>query len=196
MNCLSQGSLDINTFYTCLKILWDELKNFQPVLVCQCGGMKACMNYQQQEYVMQFFIGLNESYFKMRGQILMFHPLPPIVKVFNLVVQEERQHTIGSGSPASSESLAFSTPSSSPSVAASSSQSKPKRNLLICSHYGLTKAYCGPLLQVTWVPTWYKPKPKAQLSSLQSTNIDNLDWSSFIVWYSFSKFWNMEFSFY
>ena len=46
------------------------------------------MNYQKQEYVMQSLIGLNESYFRMRGQILMFHPLPPIVKVFNLVVQE------------------------------------------------------------------------------------------------------------
>ena len=45
-------------------------------------------------------------------------------------------------------------------------------------------------------PPGYKPKPKAQLSSLPSTNIDNLDRLSFIVWYSFSKFWNMEFSFY
>ena len=71
-----------------MKILWDELKNFQLVLVCQCGGMKAWMNYQKQEYVMQFLIVLNKSYFRMRGQILMFHPLPPIVKVFNLVVQE------------------------------------------------------------------------------------------------------------
>ncbi|RVW82211.1 hypothetical protein CK203_050788 [Vitis vinifera] len=93
----------------------------------------------------------------------MLDPLPLVVKVFNLVVQEERQHTIGSGSPASSESLAFSTPSSSPSVAASSSQSKPKRNLLICSHCGLTKAYCGPLLQVTWVPTWVQAQTQGPI---------------------------------
>ena len=54
------------------------------------------MDYQQQEYVMQFLMGLNESYAGMRGQILMLDPLPSISKVFNLVVQEERQHSIGS----------------------------------------------------------------------------------------------------
>ena len=59
---LSQGSLDLNTYYTRLNIFWDELKNYQPVLICNCGGMKAYMDYQQQEYVMQFLIGLNESY--------------------------------------------------------------------------------------------------------------------------------------
>ena len=35
---LSQGSLNVNTYYTQLKILWDELKNYQPVPVCHCGG--------------------------------------------------------------------------------------------------------------------------------------------------------------
>lgn len=43
---LSQGSLDVNTYYTWLKILWGELKNYQPVPVCHYGGMKAWMDYQ------------------------------------------------------------------------------------------------------------------------------------------------------
>ena len=83
---LSQGSLDVNSYYTRLKILWDELKNFQPVPVCNCGSMKAWMDYQQQEYVMQFLMGLNESFAATRAHILMLDPLPPIAKVFNLVV--------------------------------------------------------------------------------------------------------------
>ena len=44
---LSQGSLDVNTYYTQLKILWDELKNYQLVPICHCGGMKDWMDYQQ-----------------------------------------------------------------------------------------------------------------------------------------------------
>ena len=48
------------------------------------------MDYQQQEYVMQFLMGLNESYGGIRGQILMLDPLPLVAKVFNLLVQEER----------------------------------------------------------------------------------------------------------
>ena len=76
------------------------------------------MDYQQQEYVMQFLMGLNESFAATRAQILMLDPLPLVVKVFNLVVQEERQHTIGSTT--SAELFAFITPSSPPSVAAAS----------------------------------------------------------------------------
>ncbi|XP_024024584.1 uncharacterized protein LOC112092495 [Morus notabilis] len=104
---LCQASLDINTYYTRLKILWDELKHYQPIPVCHCGGMKAWLDYQQQEYVMQFLMGLNESYGTIREQILLNDPLPSISKVFNLVVQEERQRTIGTGSTGPANPLAF-----------------------------------------------------------------------------------------
>ena len=56
---------------------------------------------------MQFLMGLNESYASTRGQILMFDLLLPVVKVFNLVVQEECQLSIGSRSSAPSDSMAF-----------------------------------------------------------------------------------------
>ncbi|XP_019081495.1 uncharacterized protein LOC109124173 [Vitis vinifera] len=104
---LSQGSLNVNTYYTQLKILWDELKNYQPIPVYHCGGMKAWMDYQLQEYMMQFLMGLNESYASTRGQILMLDPFPPVAKVFNLVVQEECQWSIGSRSSAPSDSMTF-----------------------------------------------------------------------------------------
>lgn len=40
-------------------------------------------------------MGLNESFSHVRAQILMMKPLPPLTKAFSLVVQEERQRTIG-----------------------------------------------------------------------------------------------------
>ncbi|XP_075486495.1 uncharacterized protein LOC142526116 [Primulina tabacum] len=91
---LHQGSMDINAYYTKLRTLWDELKDFQPVSVCNCGSMKDWVNYQNQECVMQFLMGLNESYAQIRAQILMMDPIPVISKVFSLVVQEERQRSI------------------------------------------------------------------------------------------------------
>ena len=48
---LNQGAFDVNTYYTRHKILWDELKEFQPILICHCGMMKAWMEYQQKECV-------------------------------------------------------------------------------------------------------------------------------------------------
>ncbi|KAL6346508.1 hypothetical protein AAG906_000126 [Vitis piasezkii] len=46
---LQQGALDINTYYTRFKVLWEELKNFQPLPICHCGGLQAWLEYQQQE---------------------------------------------------------------------------------------------------------------------------------------------------
>ncbi|XP_073121584.1 uncharacterized protein [Henckelia pumila] len=86
---LQQGSMDVNTYYTRLRTLWDELKDFQPVSVCNCGSMKEWMNYQNQECVMQFLMELNDSYAQIRAQILMMEPTPVISKVFSLVLQEE-----------------------------------------------------------------------------------------------------------
>ena len=94
---LQQGVLDVNTCYTHSKILWEELKNFQALPACHYGGMQAWLEFQQQEYVIQFLMGLNDFYAQTRGQILMMEPISPLTKVFALVVQEERQRTINNG---------------------------------------------------------------------------------------------------
>ncbi|XP_073128299.1 uncharacterized protein [Henckelia pumila] len=90
----SQGSMGVSSYYTRLRILWDELKDYQPVSTCNCGAMKEWVSYHNQEYVMQLLMGLNESYSQVRAQMLMTDPLRAISKVFSLVVQEERQRSI------------------------------------------------------------------------------------------------------
>lgn len=191
LNGLSQGSLDLNTYFTRLKILWDELRNFQPIPVCQCGGMKEWMTYQQQEYVMQFLMGLNDSYSTIRGQILMITPLPSVSKVFNLVVQEERQRSIVPISSAPADSLAFNIASSgpgllkTPTAAVTMFQNKQRKDRPICSHCGLAGHTVDRCYKLHGFPPGYKtgqstssrPKPKSQAqaqaqahqSSLQST---------------------------
>ena len=89
---LHQGSMDVNTYYTRLKLLWDELRNFQPNPTCHYGGIRLLMVYQQQEYVLQFLMGRNESYAQTRTHILMMDQMPSISKVFELVVQKEAKY--------------------------------------------------------------------------------------------------------
>ncbi|XP_073024275.1 uncharacterized protein [Primulina eburnea] len=69
LNGLQQCSMDVTTYYTRLRTLWDELKDFHPISVCNCGSMKDLINFQNQECVMQFLMGLNESYAQIRAQI-------------------------------------------------------------------------------------------------------------------------------
>lgn len=38
LNGLAQGSLDVKTYFTKLKLLWDELKESQQIPTCNCDG--------------------------------------------------------------------------------------------------------------------------------------------------------------
>ena len=111
---------------------------------------------------MQFLMGLNESYASTRGQILMLDPLPPMVKVFNLVVQEECQRSIGFGSSTPSDSMALNTSSPTSSVATALSYNKPRRERPICTHCGLTRHTVDRCYKLHGFPLGYKPKGKAQ----------------------------------
>ena len=84
---LCQVSLDVGSYYTQLKILWNELIEFQLVSICHCGGLKIWIDDQHRKYVTQFLMGLNESCSFIRAQFLMLYHLPPISKGFSLVIQ-------------------------------------------------------------------------------------------------------------
>lgn len=49
----------------------------------------------QEEYVLQFLMGLNESFANVRGQILLLESIPSINWVFSLIQQEEKQRSVG-----------------------------------------------------------------------------------------------------
>ena len=84
----------MSNYYTRLKSLWDELSNFRSIPDCSSGAMKVLLDNKQHKYVMQFLMGLNDSFSHVRAQILMTNPLPSITKAFGLVVQEKRQRNI------------------------------------------------------------------------------------------------------
>ena len=46
---------------------------------------------------MSFLMGLNDTYSAVRGQILLMDPIPPLSKVFSLLLQDERQRKVGAG---------------------------------------------------------------------------------------------------
>ncbi|KAF5442944.1 hypothetical protein F2P56_035549 [Juglans regia] len=80
---LMQNDLYVSAYFTQMKGLWDELMNYRPLPVDSCGGLRTLMDMHQQDYVMRFLMGLNGSFSKIHGQILLIDPLPPINKVFS-----------------------------------------------------------------------------------------------------------------
>ncbi|XP_060200101.1 uncharacterized protein LOC132628328 [Lycium barbarum] len=77
---LVQGSNDIATYFTKLKKLWDELDTLNADINCgcncSCGGKDKLTKSIQDERLMHFLMGLNDSYASVRGNMLIISPLP------------------------------------------------------------------------------------------------------------------------
>ena len=85
--CLRQEQPSVSAYYTKLKGLWDELASYNAA----AHGAQ-----QDQQKLMQFLMGLNESYSAIRGQILLMNPLPSVRQAYSSISQEEKQRLLTS----------------------------------------------------------------------------------------------------
>jgi len=81
-----RSSLSVFEYYTSLKSHWEELDNYRPFPECECSAK----TYHQQDFIIRFLKGLANGFSVVRSQILLMDPLPPISRVFSMVVQQER----------------------------------------------------------------------------------------------------------
>ena len=118
---------------------------------------------------MQFLIGLNETYNQVWGQILLMDPLPSVNRVYSLLIQDERQRSIGHSTGAYIESTALATKSSARAVGfgntyGNNSGAKGNKNKgnerPVCSHCGVTGHTIEKCYKLHGYPPSYKPKGK------------------------------------
>ncbi|XP_077234185.1 uncharacterized protein LOC143876356 [Tasmannia lanceolata] len=91
---LQQDQHSVLSYFNRLKALWDELSSYTTLPTCSCGAMKLIADLHQQERLMQFLTGLNDSFAAVRSQILMMDPLPTVAKAYSLLLQEEHQRAL------------------------------------------------------------------------------------------------------
>ncbi|KZV51592.1 hypothetical protein F511_10545, partial [Dorcoceras hygrometricum] len=94
-----QGAMTVASYFTKLRGYWDELDSYRPPSqcnCCQCDRGKEREKFHVEDRLMQFLMGLNESYKTVRGQIFLMKPVPNIREAYNMVTQEEKQREIGS----------------------------------------------------------------------------------------------------
>ncbi|KAK2971090.1 hypothetical protein RJ640_000453 [Escallonia rubra] len=85
----SQGTMTVSTYFTKLKGLWDELDTYRALPTC--NQMKAHDEQREEDRLMQFLMGLHDTYNVVRTNILMMSPLPNVRQAYSLVIQEETQ---------------------------------------------------------------------------------------------------------
>ncbi|KAL2235960.1 UNVERIFIED_CONTAM: hypothetical protein Sindi_1328200 [Sesamum indicum] len=74
-----------------LKGQWDELACITPIPKCTCTAAKESAEIKNSDQLMQFLMGLNDTYDHVRSQILMMEPYPDVSKAFSMVLRVEKQ---------------------------------------------------------------------------------------------------------
>ncbi|KAL0315862.1 UNVERIFIED_CONTAM: Copia protein [Sesamum radiatum] len=82
---ISQGTLTLTGYFSRFKELWDEIVWLEPPPKCLRGGCscdisKVLSERMEAHQVMQFLMGLHDSFDAERSQILMLDPLPNVQK--------------------------------------------------------------------------------------------------------------------
>jgi hypothetical protein len=162
---LSQSQVSVSAYYTKLQGFWEELLNYRPIPICtcipscSCGAMRQVVDNYHQACLMQFLMGLNETFTQVRGQILLMDPMPHIDKVFSLLRQEERQRSIGQLRIPHVESTALLCRSE-PIRPAPAKQNFQKRDKPTCAHCGFIGHTVDKCYKIHGYPPGYKTKGK------------------------------------
>ena len=89
---LKQDNRTVTDFFSQLKILWEELELYMPIphcscrIRCSCEAMRSARNNHNLLHVIRFLTGLNEEYNVVKSQIFLLDPLPPLNKIFSMVI--------------------------------------------------------------------------------------------------------------
>ncbi|XP_060959234.1 uncharacterized protein LOC133030493 [Cannabis sativa] len=134
MQLLNQGAMDVTTYFTRRKALWDLI--------------------QEEDKVLEFLIGLNESYSNVRSQILMQEPLPMISRTYASDIQEERQREICSTNSKTIKNT--NTPTAGTSNDQFVGSSNFNRSKVTCSHCGIPSHTISKCYKIHGYPRGHK----------------------------------------
>ena len=95
--------MTIISYYGKLKKLWEELGNYETIPICKCGLCKCNLSSEmekkrEEEKVHQFVMVLDD---------VAQDPLPPLNKIYSILVQEERVRTISHNKEEHGDVLAY-----------------------------------------------------------------------------------------
>ncbi|XP_075096456.1 uncharacterized protein LOC142174541 [Nicotiana tabacum] len=86
---LTQGTTSVSSYFSKLKDLWEEFEALVPSPSCNCEKSKEFRLHLQKLKLFQFLMGLNDSYFQARSQILLMTPMSSVNQAYSMVISDE-----------------------------------------------------------------------------------------------------------
>ncbi|KAH0635991.1 hypothetical protein KY285_035674 [Solanum tuberosum] len=176
---ISQGTSSISAYFSRLREMWVEYESITPIPSCECVNSSEFAKFVHNQNLVQFLMGLNDSYEQARGQILMMVPLPSLNKTYSLLIERESQRTISqtaSSSNCSKLSVMFTTGNMSAPVPRPKSSYDPNAFCDYCKLIGHTQAIC---YQLHGYPPGFERRKKGPNNTFQGRGRASNDWRSY-----------------
>ncbi|XP_074356562.1 uncharacterized protein LOC141696301 [Apium graveolens] len=150
---IKQGADSVSSYYTKIKMIWDQLDAVDPITSCKCAGCtceitQKMIKSQEDRRLVEFLIKLNNGFEVIRGSILVMSPLPAISHAYRLLLQEENHKKLLHPVQSSEEVMAFaanrrnfnfrSQGGSGSNFRSQSGENRGKFNSYFCDHYKMT----------------------------------------------------------
>lgn len=94
---ISQGSLDIASYFNKIKQLWDDIDTLsisRARAYSNCGFKSDYQMDDDVQKVYQFLMGLNDTYVQTRSNIFMIKPFPSVSTVYSILLSDEKQRQV------------------------------------------------------------------------------------------------------
>ncbi|OIT34547.1 hypothetical protein A4A49_64047, partial [Nicotiana attenuata] len=92
---LRQGTESLTSYYSKMKDCWDELDVLAPLPSCDCEESLPYVVHLKSQRLLQFLMGLNQSYSNLRSNLLARRPVVSVNEAYATVSQEESQRLLG-----------------------------------------------------------------------------------------------------
>ncbi|KAL2225526.1 UNVERIFIED_CONTAM: hypothetical protein Sindi_3025900, partial [Sesamum indicum] len=112
LSSMVQQDLSLTAYLTNVTKLWNELNCLAPAPKCKCGHCTRGINKEIDELtsltqLMQFLMGVYETFNNEGSQILMLDRLPSVEKAFSMLYTVEQQRAIQTSTKISTSNVAY-----------------------------------------------------------------------------------------
>ncbi|KAL4603726.1 hypothetical protein ACB092_10G144400 [Castanea dentata] len=140
---------------------------------CVCNINKRLNDLQVRESVMKFLMGVNDSFPKLGLKVLLMDPIPPLSKVYCLLIQEETQRSIPNASVVKVDSTILVARVSTDHVTHGSdlvNSGEKGKDRSICTHCGKTGHTVDKCYKLHGFPPGFKSKNRPSMAHQVSSS--------------------------
>ncbi|XP_076884365.1 uncharacterized protein LOC143533480 [Bidens hawaiensis] len=154
----TQNNQSVTEYYHKLNIMWKQLDQILQLPSCTCDASQEFNNFNHLIKLMQFLMGLDNSYESVRTALLLKEVLPTVKDAFAIVSREESHRNSSNGSlKGQTQGIGF---------ASKSNQAfEYKRNSVRTPNQGVKCTHCNKMghsvekcFEIVGYPPWMKPR--------------------------------------